>query len=199
MFRFVSSLDTVKADGVKKTPLIFGSDYSRKLAAPVRIAFEDMSDGPDLNQFTIKNLPLMYLLEGEFTSFYKNRFLPEGTDKSKFLESGKGKVLVSGSGQLFTSLFSVLDTQPLALGQDPFSEVSYANRQLLQNSINFLTDPEGIIATRTKQFQIRPLNKLKVQNEKAKWQLINVLSPVLFFLFLGLIWIGLKKSRFSRK
>jgi ABC-2 type transport system permease protein len=199
MFRFVSSLDTVKADGVKKTPLIFGSDYSRKLAAPVRIAFEDMSDGPDLSQFTIKNLPLMYLLEGEFTSFYKNRFLPEGTDKSKFLESGKGKVLVSGSGQLFTSLFSVLDTQPLALGQDPFSEVSYANRQLLQNSINFLTDPEGIIATRTKQFQIRPLNKLKVQNEKAKWQLINVLSPVLFFVFLGLIWIGLKKSRFSRK
>lgn len=199
MFRFVSSLDTVKADGVKKTPLIFGSDFSRKLSAPVRIAFEDMENGPELEQFALQNLPLLYLLEGEFSSLFKNRFLPEGTDKAKFLESGEGKVLVSGSGDLFTSLFSIADGQPLALGQDPFSEVTYANRQLLQNSINFLTDPEGIIATRTKQFQIRPLNKLKVQNEKAKWQLINVLAPVVFFLVLGLVWIGLKKARFSRK
>ena len=32
--RFVSSIDTVKAEGVRKTPLMLTSQYSRKLSAP---------------------------------------------------------------------------------------------------------------------------------------------------------------------
>jgi gliding-associated putative ABC transporter substrate-binding component GldG len=200
MFKFASSLDTVKADGVRKTPLIFSSDFTKKSPAPVRLAFVDMENEPDLNEFGLKNLPLLYLLEGNFTSFYKNRFLPDGADKSTFKESGSvGKVIVAGTGSLFQSDINPADGSPLVLGQDPFSNVQYANRQLLLNSISYLVEPEGIIATRTKQFQIRPLNKVKVQGEKFKWQLINILFPVMLFSILGMVWISVKKRRFSKK
>jgi gliding-associated putative ABC transporter substrate-binding component GldG len=200
MFKFASSLDTVKADGVRKTPLIFSSDFTKKSPAPVRLAFVDMENEPDLNEFGLKNLPLLYLLEGNFTSFYKNRFLPDGADKSTFKESGSvGKVIVAGTGSLFQSDINPADGSPLVLGQDPFSNVQYANRQLLLNSISYLVEPEGIIATRTKQFQIRPLNKVKVQSEKFKWQLINILFPVMLFSILGMVWISVKKRRFSKK
>ncbi|RPA67339.1 gliding motility-associated ABC transporter substrate-binding protein GldG [Cyclobacteriaceae bacterium YHN15] len=197
MFRFVSSMDTVKADGVKKTPLIFGSDFSRKLAAPVRLAFEDMTAGPDLNEFQSKNLPLLYLLEGSFTSLFKNRFLPDGMDKSSFKETTEnGTVIVTASGNLFKSQRNFVDGNPLPLGEDPFNSSTFANRQLLQNCINYLIDPEGIIATRTKTFQIRPLNKVKVKDEKTKWQLINIFLPLIILGMLSLIWMAARKRRY---
>lgn len=199
MFRFVSSMDTVKADGVKKTPLIFTSDFSRKLAAPVRIAFEDMADGPNLEEFRLENLPLLYLLEGDFTSFFKNRFLPEGADKGSFLEGGsEGRVMVAGTGNLFKSQISFMDGNPLPLGEDPFNNTQFANRQLLLNSINYLLEPEGIISSRTKQFQIRPLNKVKVRDEGQKWQIINIALPILLIVIVGLVWAGIRKRRFSK-
>ena len=197
MFRFVSSMDTVKADGVKKTPLIFGSDFSRRMAAPVRLAFEDMTEGPDLNEFQSKNLPLLYLLEGSFTSLFKNRFLPDGMDKSSFKEATeKGTVIVTASGNLFKSQRNFIDGSPLPLGEDPFNSATFANRQLLQNCINYLIDPEGIIATRTKTFQIRPLNKVKVRDEKTKWQLINIVLPLTILGMLSLIWMAFRKRRY---
>jgi ABC-2 type transport system permease protein len=200
MIKFSSSLDTVKADGVRKTPLIFSSDFTKKSPAPVRLAFVDMENEPDLNEFGFKNLPLLYLLEGNFTSFFKNRFLPEGAEKDTFKEEGNGgKVIVAGTGNLFQSDINPADGNPLVLGQDPFSTFQYANRQLLLNTISFLTEPEGIITTRTKQFQIRPLNKIKVQNEKTKWQLINILVPVILFSILGGVWISIKTRTFSKK
>ena len=200
IFKFASSLDTVKADGVRKTPLIFSSDFTKKSPAPVRLAFVDMENEPDLNEFGLKNLPLLYLMEGDFTSFFKNRFLPESAEKTSFKESGSlGKVVVAGTGSLFQSDINPADGNPLVLGQDAFSNVKYANRQLLLNLISYLVEPEGIISTRTKQFQIRPLNKIKVQNEKTRWQLINILVPVFLFSILGILWIGIKKQRFSKK
>jgi gliding-associated putative ABC transporter substrate-binding component GldG len=199
MFRFVSSMDTVKADGVIKTPLIFGSEFSKRLAAPVRLAFEDMTEGPDLNEFQTKNLPLLYLLEGNFTSLYKNRFLPDAMDKSKFRDATEhGAVIVAASGNLFKSQLNFVDGNPLPLGNDPFNSFTFANRQLLQNCIKYLINPEGIIATRTKSFQIRPLNKVKVKDEKIKWQLINTLSPIVFFMIVGIFWIGLRKRKYSK-
>ncbi|MFC0261487.1 gliding motility-associated ABC transporter substrate-binding protein GldG [Fontibacter flavus] len=199
MFRFSSSLDTVKADGVTKIPLIFGSEFSRKLAAPVRLAFEDMANEPDLNDFGSKNLPLLYLLEGNFTSFFKNRFLPTGINKDSFLDhSNDGRILVAGSGLLFKSQKSFADGNPLPIGEDPFNNTQYANRQLLQNAVNYLLDPDGIMSTRTKTLQIRPLNKMKVREEKTKWQAINVLGPVLFFILLGLVWVTWKKKQYAQ-
>jgi ABC-2 type transport system permease protein len=198
MFRYVSSLDTVKADGITKTPLIFGSDFMKKIAAPVRMAFEDLADGPDIDSFTERQLPLLYLLQGKFTSLFKNRFLPDAMDKTSFLEEGYGMVLVAGTGSLFKSSPNVGTGEPLALGLDPIQGIEYANRQLLQNSIRYLLEPEGIIASRTKQFQIRPLNKVKVKEERTKWQIINVLIPVLIIWLIGIVWIGIRKRKFGK-
>lgn len=200
IFRFSGSIDTVKADGVSKMPLIFGSDFGKKLTAPVRLAFSDMEAKPDLSEFSHANLPLVYLLEGNFTSLFKNRFLPDGVDKAAFVpESSGGRIFVAGTGRVFQSDLNPMDGNPLLLGQDPFSGTQYANRQLLQNAVNYLVDPDGVIMTRTKQFQIRPLDKVKVEAEKAKWQLINTVLPAFLFTLFGAIWVALRRRKFSGK
>jgi gliding-associated putative ABC transporter substrate-binding component GldG len=198
-YRFVSSLDTVMAEGIKKTPLIFSSDNSRILTAPARVAFSDMEQEPPVESFSLKKLPMAYLLEGEFTSLFKNRFIPEGFSKADFKESGNGKVVVFGDGDVFQSQRSLQDGSPLALGEDPFSQMTFANKLLLRNMVKYLVDPNGIIASRTRTFQIRPLNKVKVAQQKTFWQLLNVLLPVLILLIIGgfVWWIRLQK--YSRK
>ena len=65
--------------------------------------------------------------------------------------------------------------------------------------MQYLTDPEGIIATRTKVLQIRPLDKVKVAEEKQFWQLINVGAPVLFLGLMGGLIGLLRVKRFSRR
>jgi len=62
-----------------------------------------------------------------------------------------------------------------------------------------LTDPEGIIATRTKVLQIRPLDKVKVAEEKSMWQLINLGVPVLLLGLMGGLIGLLRVKRFSRR
>ncbi|GAB3229337.1 gliding motility-associated ABC transporter substrate-binding protein GldG [Algoriphagus aestuariicola] len=198
-FRFVSSLDTVKADGVSKIPLIFGSENERVLPAPTRVAFADMEQEPDVEAFSSKNLPLAYLLEGEFTSLYKNRFVPEGFSKSDFLESGRGKVVVFGDGSVFQSQMPLQGGQPLPLGEDPFAQTTYANRQLLQNLVQYLADPEGIIAARTRSLQIRPLDRVKVAQQKAFWQSVNVVLPVVVLSLLGGLILYFRKARYGKK
>lgn len=199
-FRFVSSLDTVKATGVEKTPLVFSSNYTKVLQTPVRVAFEDMTKKPEVETFTSSNLPLMYLLEGNFTSYFKNRFVPEGFEDSLFLENGnKGKILVAGDGDVVKSWVDPQTQNPLPLGMDHFSELVVANRTFLQNALQYLIDPEGIISSKTKQFEIRPLNKVRVVNQKSFWQVFNILLPVAIILAAGLTRWYIKKRKYELK
>lgn len=198
-FRYASSLDTVKADGVKKTPLLFSSDRSRILPLPHLVSLTAFQELPLESEFALQNLPLAYLLEGEFTSLFKNRFVPEEFAGGSVKNSGKGKVLVLGDASVFQSQINLSDQQPLPLGEDPMAQTTYANKQFLENILQYLTDPEGIIATRTKVLQIRPLNKVKVAEEKQMWQLINLGIPVLFLGMMGGLIGLLRVKRFSRK
>ena len=198
-FRYSSSLDTVKADGVNKTPLLFSSDRSRILPLPHLISLTAFQEPPLESEFALQNLPLAYLLEGEFTSLFKNRFVPEEFAGITVKNSGKGKVLVLGDASVFQSQINLSDQEPLPLGEDPLAQTTYANKQFLENILQYLTDPEGIIATRTKVLQIRPLNKVKVAEEKQMWQLINLGIPVLFLGLMGGLIGLLRVKRFSRK
>ena len=198
-FRYSSSLDTVKADGVKKTPLLFSSDRSRILPLPHLVSLTAFQDPPLESEFALQNLPLAYLLEGEFTSLFKNRFVPEEFAGITVKNSGKGKVLVLGDASVFQSQINLSNQEPLPLGEDPMAQTTYANKQFLENILQYLTDPEGIIATRTKVLQIRPLNKVKVAEEKQMWQLINLGIPVLFLGLMGGLIGLLRVKRFSRK
>ncbi|WP_228693694.1 gliding motility-associated ABC transporter substrate-binding protein GldG [Lunatimonas sp.] len=198
-FRFVSSLDTVKAEGVQKIPLIFSSEYTRRLQPPVRVAFEDMVQEPDVEAFGQSRLPLAYLLEGSFTSYFKNRLLPDGFEQEDFRETGDaGRVLVVGDGGFVKSMLNPITGEPLALGEDPFGETALANRAFLQHALQYLSEPEGIIASRTKQYQIRPLNRIKSRSQQTFWQLINVAFPVALVAAVGSIRYFLRKQRYEK-
>ncbi|MDA1267489.1 MAG: gliding motility-associated ABC transporter substrate-binding protein GldG [Bacteroidetes bacterium] len=198
-FRYASSIDTVKADGVIKTPLLFSSERSRIMPLPHLLSLTAFQEPPLESEFGLQNLPLAYLLEGEFTSLFKNRFVPEEFAGSSINTNGNGKVIALGDASLFQSQLNLADREPLPLGEDPLAQTTFANKQFLENLVQYLSDPEGIIATRTKVLQIRPLDKVKVAEEKLKWQLINLGIPVILLGMLGGLIGLLRVKRFSQR
>ncbi|HEU5292678.1 MAG TPA: gliding motility-associated ABC transporter substrate-binding protein GldG, partial [Cyclobacteriaceae bacterium] len=86
---------------------------------------------------------------------------------------------------------------PQQLGFDPFVRYTFANNELLMNSVAYLVQEDGLIAARNKEVKIRPLDKEKVRNEKLKWQIINIALPLMLLVIYGVVRSVLRKRKFS--
>lgn len=198
--RFVSSIDTVKADGIAKTPLFYTSQYSRVLAAPVVVSLNSMREDIVPENFTSGPIPVAYLLSGSFSSLYENRVIPAPFDKEAFIQKGEpSKILIVADGDFVRNEINYQNGTPYKLGYDPYMNVSFANQDFLLNSMSYLIEGQGIIMARAKEVKIRPLDKLKIENEELKWQLINLIVPILIIILYGIGRYYYRKNKYSTK
>lgn len=196
--RFVSSIDTVKAEGIRKTPLMFTSQYSRTLSAPVNVNINQLRKDLSVGRFTEHFIPVACLLEGRFTSLYKNRFLPDGVDKSAFRdESVATSLIVVSDGDIARNALDPRTGKPLPLGFDPFTNYTFANQDLLLNMIAYLTDENGLIRARNKEIKIRPLDREQIAREKLKWQTLNLGLPLVVLVIFGVGRSYWRKRKFA--
>jgi gliding-associated putative ABC transporter substrate-binding component GldG len=157
-----------------------------------------MKCGGRLENFNAGPIPVAYLLEGEFTSVFKNRFLPEGVDSTGYRSKGKSaKLLVVGDGDLARNEINPRNGQPQPLGFDAFTNTTYANAELLINMVAYLADEHGLITARTKDIKIRPLDKEQIRAERWKWQAINLVLPVLLLAGLGIAKTWARRKRYG--
>ena len=63
--RFCNSIDTVKASGVRKTPLLMSSPYSRKIATPVHINVNELRKNLRDTDYSTRFIPVGIMLEGK--------------------------------------------------------------------------------------------------------------------------------------
>ena len=200
LLKFVSSIDTVKAVGVTKTPLLFSSQYSRKVTAPVKVGVNDLRKQMQDGNFNGGPISLAYLLEGEFTSLFKNRFAPQGADTVAAKENSiPTKIIVVADGDLARNDVNPRDGNPQQLGLDPFTQYTFANQDLLMNMVAYLVDENGLIKARNKEVRVRPLDKEKVRAERAFWQFLNLGLPLIVLIIFGIVrsyWRRVKYSRF---
>lgn len=198
ILKFASSIDTVKAVGVKKTPLMFTSTASRELGAPVQVSVNALRQQIDPARFQSGPIPVAYLLEGKFTSLYKDRFLPEGLDSVQFVdESVDTKIIVVADGDIARNDINPRTGQPQQLGFDAVSSYTFANQDLLLNMVSFLVEENGLITTRNKEVKIRPLNKTKIAEERTYWQVTNLVMPVVLLVLYGLVRSYLRRRKYT--
>jgi ABC-2 type transport system permease protein len=60
--KFIGTIDTVKADGIRKTPLVYTSVYSRVMQAPVPLTLEEARMEVKPEQYQAGPQPVGYLL-----------------------------------------------------------------------------------------------------------------------------------------
>lgn len=196
--RFVSEIDTVKAVGIKKIPLINTSLYTKLLGPPVRVAFNDLRDELRPEKFTDGTKTVGYLLEGSFSSLYANRLIPKGFDKSGFMEKGvPGKVILIGDGDIIRNSFDPETEEPLGLGVEPFTKNTYANEAFILNLLDYMTDDSGLIAARSREVKIRPLDRVKVQEDRFFFQFINLVLPLVLIVIAGFAKWYLRRKSYS--
>lgn len=196
--KFVSTLDTVKADGIEKIPLLKTSQYSMVNQAPVKVAFNELRKNLDPERFNHGSKNVAYLLQGKFTSIYKNRILPKGIDKSNFKENGNDtKILICSDGDMIRNEFSLKDGTPMELGLSPYSQMKFANKDFVMNAVDYMLNDQGLIVSKNKSFAIRPLDKVKVANEKLKWQLINLVLPIVLLIIYGVLRAYWRKKKYA--
>ena len=197
--QFSSSIDLIQVPGIVHTPLAFTSQYTRKLSAPVHVDLESLRKPPQPAQYHHKHLPIAYLLEGTFTSRYKNRFLPEGVDTTLFMaHSQPTKLLVVSSGSLVLNGIDPERKRPLPWGYDPFLQQHFANRDFVLNVLAYMLNEEGLINLKNKSLKIRLLDPAKTSQERLKWQLINLIAPLAFLMLLALVWNYIARITYRR-
>ena len=203
MMQFPNSVDTVKADGIQKDILLSTSNTSKKTGAPVIVTVEVLKMLENASAFPDRNIPVAVMLSGPFQSLYANR-LPGATADSlaemgrPFLAKGQapGMVLVTGDGDWVLNEFS--REGPLAMGTNAYTQYQFANKNFLMNAIDFMTDDAGIMATRSKSFQLRVLDPKKLEAGRNAIQWANVALPVVLLGFFVLAFAFWRKKRFSR-
>lgn len=197
--RFVGSIDTVKAENVTKTLLLSTSAYSRKLGSPVRVSVNEMKEELKPDQMKSHNIPVGYLLEGRFTSLFKNRFVPEGIDKSVSItpESKPTRMIVLSDGDFCRNEINKTTGRAYELGFDPDTNQTFGNLDFLLNSIDYLIDGKGLITARSKEVKIRLLDTVKVKDQRTTWQIINLILPLILLSLYGIIRFYLRKRKYS--
>lgn len=199
---FVSSIDTVLAEGIKKTPLLRTSDYSRITGTPALITLAMLRDKPDQRMYNKSGQITAYLLEGSFESLYTNRMPPEitGSREIGFRETSKPTaMIVVADGDIIRNQFHVPQGYPLPLGFDQYTRQTFGNKDFILNAISYLADESGLISIRSRELKMRLLDMSKVNNERLQWQIINIVLPVLVVLIFGLVLALSRKRKYAKK
>lgn len=202
--QFPQSIDTVEAEGIRKTILLSTSSTSRIVKTPAKVEWASVRNEEDLRLFNRSSIPVAVLLEGQFRSLFANRITTSQQDTLKaagqsFLASTQqeNKMLVISDGDIFLNSGTQAEG-PLPMGMNVYSKKQYANREFLLNSLEYMLDPSGIMETRAKDFTLRLLDPTLVEEQKSTWQLVAFLAPILVIVLLGSLFQYWRKRTFNR-
>jgi gliding-associated putative ABC transporter substrate-binding component GldG len=205
--RFVNSIDTIAAEGIRKTFLLQSSANARTITTPALISPNENRNTPEDALFKQSNIPAAVLLEGSFTSFFKNRLSRAQADSlaplGGFKESSPGdnKMIVVADGDIVLNDVSA-QQGPLPMGMNLFTagsqyEYEFANRDFVLNCLEYLTSKNSILETRNKEIVLRLLDTRKVEEQKVQWQLINIALPIGLIVLFGFIYQQLRRRRYA--
>lgn len=208
---FVSSLEpTTSAPDIQKIPLLKTSDYTKVSSAPVFISLDILNERPNAKMFPQKGMTTAYLLNGTFTSLYENRMteaIMESPEIGFKTHSVPTSMIVVADGDIIRNQLAQLDYakknnkrvgSPLPLGYDQYTNITYGNKQFIENAVSYLIEGEGLISIRSRELKIRLLDMNKINDNQIKWQVINVVLPSAIMIIFGLILAILRKKKYQQ-
>ena len=209
---FPNSVDTIKTSGVRKTILLTTSANARTLSTPAIVSLNSLKTEEDMKTFNRKNIPIAVLLEGRFASLYSNRFSAVMADTSssnsitgrksrRFNQSfaatsPENKMIVVSDADLVANVVTQ-NEGPKPMGFNQFTQRQFANKDFFLNCLEYLVNPSGILEARSKDLTLRLLDPKKVEEEKTKWQFINIGIPIVLILIFAFIYQLMRKRKYQ--
>lgn len=198
---YVSSIDTVGTTAaIEKTILLTTSAHTNRKQVPVLIDLDALTDPVTPDMFNLQHIPIAVLLEGGFESLYNTReHLPLVRQNPKHRSHGEksGMIIVSDGDIAYNRIGPKGEVYPMGFHRDNQS-VYEGNGEFLLNAVNYLCDDIGLMKLRTRELQIRLLDKDQVRRQRLQWQLVNVLLPVVVLALFASLMTFLRRYRYAR-
>jgi ABC-2 type transport system permease protein len=200
---FCSYIDTLVSNGkTRKSILLQSSKYTHLKTVPSLVSLSEIRQKHQQGEFDKSYLPIAVMVEGVFPSNFKNRMLQELKLKGQFQfrdESIPNKMLVVADGDIIRN--EVRETPNgimiSPLGFDKYTSQTFGNKEFILNSVNYLTDETGLMNLRTREVKLRLLDKVRLQEDKIEWQIINVLLPVLLVIAAGIGFTVWRRRKYA--
>ncbi len=200
---YVSSVDTISGNpNLSKSVILSTSSNARKVSSPSSVSLQNINNPPAGELFTVPFIPVGVLVEGQFTSLYKNRMVEQlGFSSSSVLHESKPTkmVVIADAGIIANRVnYSGQTPQIQEMGYDRVARRSWGNKEFLLNAVFYLNDDGGIMQLRKRTLKMRLLDQVKLREEKAFWQWLNILLPLLLISCFGAGYNLVRKYRYSR-
>jgi len=195
---FVSSLDTIAISNIKKTILLKSSQYSSLFTTPNSISFRMVQEKVDPNLFQAGEQNIAVLLEGHFSSVFKNRMAPIDLENFKSKDKGvSSKMIIVSDGDIIKNQLHNSRHDPLPLGYDQFTDQTFGNKDFILNCVSYLTDGTDLMSLRSRELKLRLLDKAKINEEAIFWKMLNTILPLVLVLLFGLAYNFYRKNKYT--
>lgn len=191
-----SAIDIVgEDDGIRKEVLLATSSASRLTSAPAKV---DLSMGSDSEGFNQAFVPVAVSLEGVFPSIYAHLLPPEEVTLTTPLlrESKPTRQIVVATGSAIRNDWQ--QGQPLPLGYDRYTQMQFGNRDFMVNAVLHLTDDQGWLQLRQKEFTLRLINDQRARQTRIAAQVISIVIPLALLAIVGGAMLILRRKRYVK-
>ena len=203
---YPSTIDTniITKTPVEKTILLESSENTRMQYLPIGMDFNFLRYELDKTKFNKPPQAMAMLLEGEFPSSFENRTTPELLSGLQQLglqfkpSSVPTKMIVVSDGDIARNGVDRAKKSYSPLGYNESIRRTFANKDFLINAVEYLLDENGVIEARAKDVRLRLINRVRAEEEKTKWQLLNILFPLVFLLLFGFGYNWIRRWRFAK-
>ena len=194
-FMYANPIDTLNNE-IEKTILLSSSPSTQLVGTPQEINLDEIEAKPDLSGYTDGEQALAVLLEGSFTSVFKNRVKPFELENPIVNGVPTAMVVISDGDVVKNEL---RQGEVLELGFDQYTGTTFGNKEFLMNSVNYLLDDTGLVDIRSKEVSIAFLNLEEVDENRTLWQIINLLGPLFLLAIFGLFFIYFRRKKYIRR
>ncbi|SEG61475.1 gliding-associated putative ABC transporter substrate-binding component GldG [Halpernia humi] len=194
-FEFPTSIDTLSRKNIKTNVLFESSDKTLLKSVPNYVSLAEIIKADSLSENEHLTTPKIFAvsLEGKFTSAYATRIEKNSYPNFKS-QSTDNKMIVVADGDVARN--QVWKGKALPLGEDILTKQTYGNAQFLQNSLDYLFD-SNLMALRNRNIEARLLDRERINDEKTKWQWLNLLLPLGILAIFGTFFLWFRKRKFS--
>lgn len=167
----------------------------------------------------INKLCVAGLSEGFYQSHFKNRIVAEfaNSKDANYLEESQKetKILVVGNGSFIRNSYdSILDPKkinsylyrPIAINELKVDAelaqrripIVFGNQELFQNMVDYMMGDNSVLDIRSRQIDIKEIDKEKIKSAALFYKSINMLTPLLVILALAFLMNWIRLRRYTR-